>query len=245
MLIQTQNKGKKKIHYGWIVAIGGFLTQAILLIGTSTLPLVLTAFERSLGISNAGAGLVISVYGLFYVIGAPVWGVIVDRIGLRKALTSSSLLASVGVFSMGATSSLSTCLIIYALIGFGSAALITLIPKITGLWFDMRKKGVASSFITSGGVVSASILGVLVPLLTISYNWRAPFYAFGSISLFFSIIIYAIVRNNPHEKGLALLGAKQKAAETLMADQEDKVKAKDVIQMGVTWHFAAFYIFFI
>jgi MFS family permease len=245
MLMQKQNKRKPQIHYGWAVATGGFLTQVILFIATSTLPLILVAFEAALGISNADAGLIISMYGVFYVIGAPVWGVVVDRIGLRKALTSSSILTSIGIFSMGTANSLMTSMTIYALIGFGAAALITLLPKLTGAWFHMRKKGVASSFIVSGGTVSASILGIVVPMLTITYNWRASFYVLGSISLFVSIVIYAIVRNSPNEKGLTPLGATQKTVKTTGIGQEDKIKTKDVIKMKITWHFAAFYTVFL
>ncbi|MGD0645291.1 MAG: MFS transporter [Candidatus Bathyarchaeia archaeon] len=245
MLIQKQNKRKPQIHYGWVVATGGFLSQVILLIGTSTLPLILVAFEEALGISNADAGLIISMYGVFFIIGAPVWGVVVDRIGIRKALTSSSILTSIGIFSMGGANSLITCMTIYALIGFGSAALITIIPKLTRAWFDMRRKGAASSYIVSGGAVSASILGIVVPTLAISYNWRAPFYVLGSISLFISIVIYAIVRNSPYEKGLTPLGATQKIVKTIEIDQEVKIKTKDAIKMKITWHFAAFYTVFL
>ncbi len=117
-----QNKEKGQIHYGWIVATGGFLTQVILLIGKSTLPLILVAFEGDLGISSAEAGLIISMYGIFYVIGAPVWGVVVDRIGLRKTLTSSSVLTAIGIFFMGSVNSLTTSMAVYALIDSSSSA---------------------------------------------------------------------------------------------------------------------------
>jgi MFS family permease len=114
----------------WSAATGGFLTQVILFTGSSTLPLLLLAFEEALGLSSADAGLIISVYGIFYVIGAPVWGAISDRVGLQKALTSSSLIVSVGIFAMGAVNSLMACLPVYALIGFGSVALVVQIPKL-------------------------------------------------------------------------------------------------------------------
>jgi MFS family permease len=167
--------------------------------GSSILPLVLVTVHGELNISNADAGLIISMYGVLYVVGAIVLGAVADKLGLRKTLTLSSIIVSFGILSMSAANSLITCMIAYAIIGFGSAALITLIPKLTGSWFEIKRRGLASSYITSGGAASAAILGIIVPILAISYSWRAPFYILGFVSFLVSVLIFAMVKDKTYE----------------------------------------------
>ena len=230
----------------WIAATGGFFTQVILFIGSTIIPLLLVNIREELGISRAGVGLIISVYGVFYVVGAPVWGAVADRIRLRKALTFASLIVSLGVFAIGAANSLVTYLVVYGIVGFGSAALVVLIPKLLGMWFDIQTKGKASSYITSAGPLSTFILGITVPLLAISHTWRAPFYAFGSFGIILSILIYAIVRDNNQTKESTLsLGSESKPVETVKAGSNRTAKTKDVLKMRSLWHLAAVNLFFL
>ncbi len=237
MLIQ---RGKPRIYWGWVVATGGFLTQVILLTGSSILPLVLVTVQGELNISNADAGLIISMYGVLYVVGAIVLGAVADKLGLRKTLTLSSIIVSFGILSMSAANSLITCMIAYAIIGFGSAALITLIPKLTGSWFEIKRRGLASSYITSGGAASAAILGIIVPILAISYSWRAPFYILGFVSFLVCVLFFAMVKHKTFETELTVA----KPLHNPVKGKEEQVKAKDVLKKKVTWHLAALNIIF-
>ncbi|MFB3888393.1 MAG: nitrate/nitrite transporter [Candidatus Bathyarchaeia archaeon] len=211
---------KTKDSNDWIAGTGGFLAQSIREIGRSILPLELMVFVGALGISNADVGVVLSIYGVFFAAGSLFWGVIADRIELRIVLALSSLLASIGIFGMGGVNSFTQCLVFYALIGFGSAAIVSLIPKLASTYFSSQRRGIASSYIYSGGTVTAAILGIVVPLLVNSHDWRLPFYALGSIGIVGSFSIFFLVKKRTYEI------------------QKQKAKTKNVLMMKTTWHIA-------
>lgn len=245
MSIKEKSNGRGSgIHYAWICASGGFLTQTVGLISTSILPIILVMFESALRISPMEAGALVSVNLAFTTIGTPVWGVASDKVGLRKSLTLGSLVTSIGILSMSFVDSLATAMLAYAVAGFGAGALFTLVPKLLGIWFDVRRRGIASSFITSGGSGPASVLGVVVPLIAVEYSWRSPFLVFGLSCLLFTAMIYLTVRDSPREKGLAAYGSPADMADgDCEADpSEQQVKALDVLRMRETWHLSGVFL---
>ncbi|PGM96083.1 MFS transporter [Bacillus cereus] len=55
-----------------------------------------TSFMIDIGISASISGTVYAIAGMFSIVGAPVWGLISDRIGIKRALSIALLLAVVG-----------------------------------------------------------------------------------------------------------------------------------------------------
>jgi len=55
-----------------------------------------TSYMKSLGLSNELAGSIYAIAGIVSIGGAPFWGMLADKIGVRKALTSALLLSVAG-----------------------------------------------------------------------------------------------------------------------------------------------------
>lgn len=238
------------LHYGWIVVAGGFLTQVILLICLQTLPIVLPDIEKTLGIAHAAAGTIVSVFGLCYAGFSFFWGFMSDKIGARNAISLAGLIASVMVFIFGlAAKSLGTAIILYALVGFGCAGIYSAtIPKLIGAWFHPSKRGRAMSLITPGGVLTGATLGIVVPKIATAYGWRAAFNILGIVAIIATIVIFAIIRNRPEEKGLTPVGAPPEAVEGKNRENTGNKAAGgssfvSVLKMGITWHLGIMYIF--
>ena len=106
------------MHYGWICATGGLSSRFVYGTAASTLALVLVEVEGSLGISNAQAGAISATYGFLFIVSALLWGIIADRIGLRKSLTIACLILSIGTIGMGTINSTLMGMIFYSIIGF-------------------------------------------------------------------------------------------------------------------------------
>jgi sugar phosphate permease len=203
--------------------------------------------ERTLGISNAEAGAISATYGVLFIIGSFFWGILADKIGLRKSLTLACLMLSIGTIAMGTINSTATGIIVNSLIGFAAGAPITLSIILTGTWFDKRKRGIAQSYMSNPYSLWMSMLGIMVPIIMLAYGWRNVWYILGAASLLLSIVVYALIRNNPQEKGLSPCGAQSKdTANTKEASQQtapqQQVKSIDVIKMGITWHLGAVFI---
>ncbi|MGY4793601.1 MFS transporter [Lysinibacillus fusiformis] len=55
-----------------------------------------TSYMKSLGLSNGLAGSIYAIAGIVSIGGAPFWGMLADRMGVKKALTTALLLSVVG-----------------------------------------------------------------------------------------------------------------------------------------------------
>ncbi len=211
------------------------------------MPLLLVEVEASLGISNAEAGAISAAYGMLYIIGAFFWGMLTDKIGLRKTLTIACLMLSIGTIGMGTINSTVMGMLFYSLIGFAAGAPVTLSIILTGAWFDRRKRGIAQSYISSPRTLWTAMLGITVPILMFASGWRNTWYILGTVSLLLSIVVYALVRNSPQEKGLSPYGAPLKITENSTDAKQQtapkkQVKIIDVFKMGITWHLGAVFV---
>ena len=83
---------------------------------------------------------IVRMYGFFFIVSALLWGILADRIGLRKSLTMACLMLSIGIIGMGTINSTFGGMIFYSFIGFSAAAPITLSALLTGAWFDRAQK---------------------------------------------------------------------------------------------------------
>ncbi len=246
-MIQTDYQQKRRMHYGWVVVFGGFLTQIILLISLQALPIILTDIKASLNLDNASAGTITSVFGLCYAGFSFFWGFLADKIGTRKTLTIAGLLSALMLILFGLIAdSFAKALIIYALVGFGAAGIYSAtIPKLIGEWFDPSKRGRAMSLITPGGVLTGAALGIVAPILATNFGWQTTFVIFGFVALIVTLVVFAIVRNKPGEKGLRPVGANPAAQPSVekVTEAGEKATFTGVLKLKITWHLGIMYIF--
>jgi ACS family glucarate transporter-like MFS transporter len=239
-------------HSKWISATGGLVSRLIFSTAIATLSLVLVAMEESLGISHAEAGTITSMYGFFFIVGSLFWGYNSDRIGLRRSLTIASLMLALGIISMGTINSLAMGLLFYSIVGFAAAAPITLSAKLLGIWFRKTKRGVAQSYIATPSFLWEGVLGVLIPIIMLSFDWRAVWYILGGLSIFFSGLVFIFIRNNPSDQASTYDNSKINELKTTKPNPKlisnKPLGSTDVLKIGFTWHLGlilALYIFLI
>lgn len=233
---------KFKVNYIWVITAVGFISQSFGSGSAQILPITLLMVEKALKISHTDAGLIVSASSVSQIIGFILWGLISDKIGLRKTLTVSSLIISIGTICMGIINSRLTGMAAYALCGFGVSAFMCLLPKLLKTWFEKRKRGLAASVIGSGSAVTSSLMGILVPFLVQVNGWRFPFLLVGAISLISPIIVYSFLRDNPKEKGLAPIEASSNEIEAISQDNQSKLR--HILKMKLTWQLIIMYFFF-
>jgi len=235
-------QGKAKIHYGWMITLGGFFAEAIMMLAIQLVPLQLNSIATDLGLSNTSASLIISVYGLTSGLAAFVWGFLADHIGVRKAITAAACVIGVFTIIFGvATDNLVKAIIFYGIVGVGAAGVFTsTISKLVGAWFYPDKRGRAMSLITPGSVIFGMILGATIPSVSAALGWHQTSVMMGCIALILAVLVFLIIRDDPAEKGLEPIG-------TPTVETEPKVKDKSqrwrIFQLPITWHLGIMYIF--
>lgn len=118
---------------------------------------------------------VISAFSIAYMLGNPIWGAVLDRVGLRHGMTVA---VAIWTIASGAHALLSGFLgfaAARAVLGFGEGATFPggLRTATDSLPPEKHARGIAIAY--SGGSLGAMITPVLVTPIAVAYGWRAAF----------------------------------------------------------------------
>jgi ACS family hexuronate transporter-like MFS transporter len=133
---------------------------------------------------NAGKyGEIISAFSVAYMLGNPIWGAVLDRIGLRRGMT---IAVTIWTIACGAHAVLSGFLgfgVARAILGFGEGATFPggLRTACDRLPAHQQSRGLAVAY--SGGSLGAIITPLIVTPIALAYGWRAAFVVTGIAGL--------------------------------------------------------------
>lgn len=152
----------------WLVLFGVWLIYlAFGLVATSLAPLV-KLIERDLAMSHAAMGGVMGAWQLVYIGAALPCGVLLDRLGARRALLLGALCVAASSLWRSEAQSFVGLLGAVMLFGIGGPIISAGAPKVIAQWFQGPSRGFAMGiYITGpaiGGVVS----------LTLTHAWLLP-----------------------------------------------------------------------
>lgn len=159
------------------------LVSTISYIDRNTLALLIPTIQRDIGMSAEQYGFVVSAFSVAYMIGNPVWGALLDRIGIRIGMTAAVLLWSIAsgwhAWAVGFTS----FAVLRFILGFGEGATFpgALRTVMQTLPAENRARGIAISY--SGGSLGAIITPILMTPVAALLGWRGGFLFTGAIGL--------------------------------------------------------------
>jgi ACS family hexuronate transporter-like MFS transporter len=165
----------------WLPVISMMLVSVISYIDRNTLALLAPTILHDTGLNAEQYGFVISAFSIAYMIGNPAWGVILDRIGVRRgmlAAVAAWTFASMShAFAVGFRSFASA----RAVLGFGEGATFpgSMRTAMQTLPVEHRSRGIAVSY--SGGSLGAIITPIIVTPIAAAWGWRSAFWFTGGI----------------------------------------------------------------
>lgn len=159
------------------------LVSLISYVDRNTLALLAPAILIETKLSAEQYGYIISAFSVAYMIGNPVWGLLLDRYGLRGGMSiavslwtfaSASHAFAAGLFSFAAAR---------AALGFGEGATFPggLRTAVQTLPPSSRSRGIAVAY--SGGSLGAIVTPILITPIAERWGWRGAFWFTGLIGL--------------------------------------------------------------
>jgi MFS family permease len=156
--------------------------------------------QEALHLSPVAWGWVTGIFTLSYAAFEIPTGALGDRIGARRVLTRVVLWWSAFTSLTGLASGYYPLLVTRFLFGAGEAGAYPNASIVVAKWFPVRERGRAFGII----LMSAQLGGAFAPLLVVPiqahYGWRASFYVFGILGVFWSMLWYRWFRDSPDEK---------------------------------------------
>ena len=144
--------------------------------------------QREMGISPSHWGWVIGAFTLAYAMFEIPSGILGDRIGPRKILTRIVLWWSAFTALTGAATTFPILLVTRFLFGAGEAGAFPNCTLAVSRWVPASERARALSVFWTATAVSGALAPPIVVAIEQGHGWRAAFYVFGSLGIFWSAV---------------------------------------------------------
>jgi len=178
----------------WVPCIGMALCSWLSFVDRQVLNILAPTIIKDTGLTNQDFTAATSFFFLTYTLGNPVWGTVIDYIGLRKGMLLAVAVWTAASMSHSMMGSFAGFALARAVLGVGEGGTFPggLRTAVETLSPAQRARGIALSF--SGGTIGAVMMPLLLGPLAISYGWRNAFIATGALGVVWMIIWAAIAR---------------------------------------------------
>jgi ACS family hexuronate transporter-like MFS transporter len=157
------------------------LVSVISYVDRNTLALLSPTILRETRLSTTQYGFAVSAYSLAFMIGNPLWGRLLDRVGLR-----TGMIAAVGLWTLASSSHAFAAgfwgfVVARAVLGLGEGAAAPggLRTVLQTLPAASRSRGIALTY--SGGSAGAILTPLLIAPIAARFGWRSAFWFTGLI----------------------------------------------------------------
>ena len=192
----TIDQGTEAPHrYRWLMLAGVWLLYwAFGLVASSLAPLA-GLIESDIGLSHVAMGSIMGAWQLVYIASAVPCGILLDRLGARRAMVIGGVLIACSALARGMADNYLQMLFAVMLFGLGGPIVSAGAPKVIAGWFFGQSRGLAMGIYMTGpavgGIVSLTMThSVLLPVL--DQSWRGVFIMWAIISLLVSLAWFMI-----------------------------------------------------
>ena len=159
-------------------------------------------------------------------------------------ITTGLLLVGVSMISVGFAHGFISVLLLYTLTGMGSGLSNVPVMVLVSHWFAPGLRGRAAGLISSGNGLGIVLSGFLIPALNgyrVQEGWRYGWIVLGIISLLVAVLVWFLIRNEPKEMDLSVLGEVSNRAKNQTAVQPVPGDRESRRLLG---HFGILYLIF-
>jgi ACS family hexuronate transporter-like MFS transporter len=180
----------------WIPAFSMLLVSFISYIDRSTLALLAPTILKDTGLNAEQYGYIISAFSIAYMVSNPVWGVILDRVGLRWGMAAAVAWWTAASAAHAFASGFRSFGLARAALGFGEGATFPggLRTVVQTLPQEQRGRGLAVAY--SGGSLGALVTPLVVTPIFVVWGWRGAFWFTGLIGVVW-LAIWSVVGRRP------------------------------------------------
>jgi ACS family hexuronate transporter-like MFS transporter len=178
----------------WVPCVGMALCSWLSFVDRQVLAILAPTILTDTGLTAQNFTDAASFFFLAYTLSNPVWGSVLDFVGLRVGMLLAVGIWTAASMSHALMATFAGFALARAVLGFGEGATFPggLRTAVESLPASMRARGIALSF--SGGTIGAVMMPLLLGPLAIYYGWRVAFVATGLLGLTWMILWTIIAR---------------------------------------------------
>lgn len=180
----------------WLV-FGMFLLSMLLYVDRVCISSGKSAIAADLGFTDKQMGWVLSIFALGYALFQVPSGILVDRFGPRKILSSVVIFWSFFTALTAAASGFISMLLCRFLFGAGEAGAFPGCARAVYSWIPMSERGLMQGVTFSGARFGAALTLPGVAWMVNRWGWRASFVILGGVGIVWAIFWFLWFRDDP------------------------------------------------
>jgi len=167
----------------WAVVSIAVLAMTVSYVDRQALAALAPTVTSALGIDHTRYGWLTSAFSFAYLVGAPLGGVLVDRVGARRGLAGSLAAWSLIAAAHAAAPSFGALLALRVLLGLAEAPSFPGAAQTVRRVLDGGARDAGLGMIFTGSSVGAMIAGPITVALHMRFGWRAAFVGVAFVGL--------------------------------------------------------------
>jgi MFS transporter, ACS family, hexuronate transporter len=184
-------------RYRWVVLATFVLSSSINYLDRQTLATLAPLVRAEFHLSNVQYGLILTAFSLTYAASAPFAGVLIDRIGLNRAISLAVSVWSVAGISTGFTTGLGGLVGCRAVLGAAEAAGIPGAGKAIHQYLRPAERALGNAVNQAGVSLGLILAPPLATWLALRYGWRHAFAVTGVLGLLWIPLWNRVARGVP------------------------------------------------
>jgi sugar phosphate permease len=166
-----------------------------------SLSVVADRLMAEFGSSAGTVGMLGSIYFYCYAVMQLPAGLLSDSVGPRRTVTWFLVAASAGSILFGLAPTIASAFVGRILVGFGVSMVFIPTMKILSQWYYPSEFASMAGILNAVGGIGVLAATWLLASMTEAFGWRFSFQLIGGGTLAIVVLVWAIVRDRPQDKG--------------------------------------------
>jgi ACS family hexuronate transporter-like MFS transporter len=185
-------------RYRWRICALLFAATTLNYIDRQVLGVLAPDLGRQFGWSEIQYGYIVTAFQAAYAIGLLCAGAVIDRLGTRIGYAIAICVWSLAAMSHALAASVLGFAAARFLLGLGEAGNFPAAIKTVAEWFPRRERALATGIFNAGSNVGAILAPLAVPVVALTWGWRAAFLFTGVLSALW-LVTWLLVYRAPEE----------------------------------------------
>jgi ACS family hexuronate transporter-like MFS transporter len=183
-----------KIYGGWTGPVVMLAATLISYIDRQALAVLAPMILRETGLTGADFGVILSFFSISYMLANPLWGSVLDYVGLRAGMAIAVAIWTVASTSHAWVTGFVGFAIARTILGIGEGAVFPGCMKMSADCLPPGKQSRGTTLGYSGASIGSLITPLLVTPFALAFGWRAAFWVTGGLGTGWLIWWYFVCR---------------------------------------------------
>ena len=229
----TVSRPPFRLHYAWLIVFVTFLALLLSAGVRNATSVLFDPLEQQFGWDRASISLAFAISLLFFGLGAPIGGTLIDRFGPRRVMIGGLVIIALGLTLLLTMTELWQFYLYWgAIIGIGTGAVAgTLGGTVALRWFNQYRGLALGMFSSAAAAGQLLFLPALIPLVEVA-GWQGIFAILGLIIAIILVPAVFLMRNTQQDVGTTAIGVANTA---MRANDERSTPLREALRTRDFW----------